>query len=68
MSQRTSIADLNSQAHEHRVLILEFWAEWCKPCKRLAPVLDSLADETPELTDLAVNIDEYPDLARSSRS
>ncbi len=55
-----NLADL---ARQHRVLLVDFWADTCGPCKRLAPVLDSLVVETPELTVAKVNIDEHPDLA-----
>ncbi len=40
-------------------VILDFWAEWCAPCKMIAPILDELADEyKDELTVAKINIDE----------
>lgn len=42
-------------------ILVDYWAEWCGPCKQLAPVLDELAkDYEGKLTIVKVNIDDNP--------
>jgi thioredoxin 1 len=42
-------------------VLLDYWAEWCGPCKMIAPLLDTIADEfAGKLTVAKLNIDESP--------
>jgi len=44
-----------------KAVLLDFWAEWCGPCKMIAPLLDEAADEySDRLTVAKLNIDENP--------
>ena len=46
------------------VLMVDFWAEWCAPCRAIAPALDELVRESGGSVGLAkVNVDEQPALA-----
>ncbi len=43
------------------VVLVDFWAEWCAPCRRLAPMVDQLAEQyTGRLTVAKVTVDENP--------
>lgn len=50
-----------------KTVLLDFWATWCGPCRMMAPTVDEIAEENPDLLVGKVNVDEEPELAQLFR-
>jgi thioredoxin 1 len=62
------IAHLDSNTFDnfiksHKVAVIDFWAEWCAPCIMLAPIIEELAKDYPQVGFGKVNSDENQDIA-----
>ena len=64
-----SVIHLTDESFEQEVIksdipvLVDFWADWCGPCKRLAPIIDEIADEVNDVKICKVNTDEADTLA-----
>lgn len=51
-------------SEKDKLLVLDFWAAWCGPCRMLAPVLQTVEEEYPDVVFGKINVDEEEGLAR----
>lgn len=52
-------------AQSDKTVLLDFWADWCGPCKMLSPVVDEIAEEKGEALVVGkINVDDEPELSR----
>ena len=71
MAANTSMLTLTDSTFDEEIqgadqpVLVEFWAEWCGPCKMIAPVLEEIATEQGDKLRIAkLNVDENLDVAR----
>jgi thioredoxin 1 len=68
MSAATAVSEAtwsDQVLNSDKPVLVDFWAEWCPPCKIIAPVLDEIAIELGEKAKIVkVNVDENPNVAR----
>ena len=50
-----------------KLCVIDLYADWCGPCRMLAPVLESLESEYPDVKFCKVNVDNSPEIARMFR-
>ena len=60
-------AEFNEYVDQEGLIVLDFWANWCGPCKMLAPVMEALEQRFPQVHFAKVNVDEEPELAGAFR-
>lgn len=49
----------------HGLVVIDLWAEWCGPCRMLAPTIDELEAENPDVKFAKINVDNERELATS---
>ena len=55
--------NFESLKSESRTVLIDFYADWCGPCRMVSPIVDEIADERADLLVCKVNVDDEPELA-----
>ena len=60
--------NFKAEVEEHDgLVVIDLYADWCGPCKMLAPTIEALAEEMPDVKFAKVNVDNEPELAKTFR-
>jgi thioredoxin 1 len=64
MRHITSIQELTELINKHHFIVIDFYAQWCGPCKRISPAIDDLSKERPDVMFVKVDIDDVDEELR----
>lgn len=65
----TNLSELTSELENYpnKQVIIDFWAEWCGPCKAVSPLLHEIEEESEDVVLLKVNVDDNSSLSEAMR-
>lgn len=60
-----NINNFDEIKNSKKTVLLDFYADWCGPCRMVSPVVDEIAQENPQLLVGKINVDDEPELAQA---
>ncbi len=57
--------NFDSVKNSEKPVLLDFYADWCGPCRMVSPIVDEIAEENPQYLVGKINVDNEPELAQS---
>ena len=68
MAKVASNTNFTELLQDSKLVIVDFWATWCGPCRMLSPILDEVEEEMPDqITVVKVNVDDADEVAAQYR-
>ena len=64
MAKKLTKATFDEARSSDKRVLVDFYADWCGPCRMLSPIVEDLANSNPEYFVCKVNVDEEPELAK----
>lgn len=64
-TSNVTMQSFEETVEKHEMVLLDFWAGWCKPCQTFLPVFEEMAKHNPDIHFGKVNIEENKDLAEA---
>lgn len=60
-----TMAELESTLEKNEIILIDFWAEWCGPCKMFGPIFEKASEKYPDIKFLKCDTEAAPDLAQA---
>lgn len=67
MKHLTTVEEFQAAIATNALVVIDFFATWCGPCKAIAPYLETLAVAHPEVAFYKLDVDEVPEVAHSQK-
>ena len=61
--QKVNLENFDSIKNQEKPVLLDFYADWCGPCRMVGPIVEQIADERDDIIVGKINVDENPELA-----
>ncbi|MBQ8763901.1 MAG: thioredoxin [Clostridia bacterium] len=58
-------SNFDSVKNSEKTVLLDFYADWCGPCRMVSPIVDEIASENPQYLVGKINVDDEPELAQA---
>ena len=62
---KVTINNFDEVKNSEKTVLLDFYADWCGPCRMVSPLVDEIAEENPQYLVAKINVDDEPELAES---
>lgn len=62
---KVTINNFDEIKNSEKTVLLDFYADWCGPCRMVSPLVDEIAEENPEYLVGKINVDNEPELAQA---
>lgn len=60
----TNMKEFDNELQQNEIVVVDFWATWCGPCRIMNPIIKDFADENEQVTVLKVDVDEAPEISQ----
>ncbi len=65
VNELKTVEEFEKVIAENKLTLVDFYADWCGPCKMIAPVINELAKDRGDVNFVKINVDELQDLAQN---
>ncbi len=62
-TRKLTMNELENTLQNNDIVLIDFWAEWCGPCKMFGPIFEDMSEKYPDIAFMKVNTEEEPQLA-----